>query len=44
MFNLPTPAYFLEWQIWHYEKRLKEEQRPKAKRFLANQLKHLKGY
>ena len=43
MFILLSPSNLLDWQIWHYEKRLKEETRPEAKDFLRSQLFKLKN-
>jgi hypothetical protein len=42
MFQLPTHAYFLEWQLYHYAKRVAEERNPKALEFLKTQLNNLK--
>jgi hypothetical protein len=42
MIPLPTTAEFLDWQIGFYKRRLAEETKPEARRFLRNQLFHLK--
>lgn len=41
MFLLPSPQFFLEFQICHYQKRLKEETKPFGKNWLQKELSNL---
>lgn len=41
MFLLPDKADFLQWQIWHYSKRLNEAKTQKEFNFLSTELKNL---
>lgn len=41
MFLLPSAADFKEWQIWHYQQRLKAIQTPAGIKFIASNLSNL---